>query len=68
MTGTAAGVAKMRLIGDPETAKAVADLVVDMLEEAGYEIIEWSPAYPCKAPEEDRVRVYVTAMVKQKAE
>lgn len=62
--GSSKNLTKIRLIGTPDTVQLVAERIVNMLEEANFEVLEWSASYPCKPPDEDKNRVYLTAAKK----
>jgi len=56
---------KVRVMAAPESAEAVAQTISDALQEYGYDVLELSKPYPCKAPMDDQSRVYVTALRRQ---
>jgi len=64
MTGSRAGLVKIRLIAGVGRAEDLSDKLVDVLEEEGYEVIEQSRPFPCRPPEEDKSRVYISAVPK----
>jgi len=55
----------LRLKMATEKIDAVADVLVKGLEAAGFEVIEWSRPYPCREPETDQSRIYLTAVAKE---
>lgn len=64
MTGSRAGLVKVRLIATEERLKEIAEQVVNSLESAGYEVIEWTSPYQCRPPESDKSRMYISAVPK----
>jgi len=62
MVGSRAGLVKIRLIAGEERVDEMAERVVKSLEGAGYEVIEWTKPYPCRPPEADKLRVYISAV------
>ncbi|MHB0922661.1 MAG: hypothetical protein ACYC3H_01680 [Bellilinea sp.] len=64
MAGSRAGLVKVRLIAGHDRVKAMAEQMVDNLEKTGYEVIEWTSPYPCRPPEDDKSRVYISAVPK----
>lgn len=62
MTGTVGNAVKLRVVASEENVKRVAEVLVDALENEGFQVIEWSQAYECREPDEDKKRVYVTAL------
>ena len=64
MAGSRAGLVKIRLIAGHGRAEDLADTLVNVLEEEGYEVIEQTTPYPCRPPENDKSRVYISAVPK----
>lgn len=64
MAGTAKKIVKVRLIAPDEEAQDLAAMIAEALEKEGYEMIEWTTSYPCRPPDEDKSRVYLTALPK----
>ena len=64
MAGSRAGLVKVRLIAGQGKIQAIADQMVDVLEGAGYEVIELTSPYPCRPPEDDKSRIYISAVPK----
>ncbi|HLA99549.1 MAG TPA: hypothetical protein VJL34_13940 [Anaerolineales bacterium] len=62
MTGSRAGLVKIRLMAGHGKITEVADKLVGVLEGAGYEVIEWTSPFPCRPPEDDKSRVYISAV------
>ncbi len=67
MAGSAKGVVKIRIVADDEAAQRLAADIMQTLNRAGYSLIEWTESIPCRPPEEDRSRVYMTALAKTPA-
>ncbi|MFA5836206.1 MAG: hypothetical protein WC837_04535 [Bellilinea sp.] len=65
MAGSRAGLVKIRLIAGHGRAEDIADKLVSTLEDAGYEVIELTSPYPCRPPEDDKSRVYISAVPNQ---
>jgi hypothetical protein len=53
-------VVHVRVMADQVVAEVVATEIGELLEQQGYEVIEQSQAYPCRAPDENQTRVYLT--------
>ncbi|HBA90891.1 MAG TPA: hypothetical protein DCZ08_03655 [Anaerolineaceae bacterium] len=64
MAGSRAGLVKVRLIAGQSKIETIADQMVDVLESAGYEVIELTSPYPCRPPEDDKSRIYISAVPK----
>lgn len=62
MQGLIGGMVKVRVITDTDDAQRVSERVVQALEEEGFQVIEWTEPIPCKPPDEDKSRVYLTAL------
>lgn len=60
--GISDGVVKVRVMGDPKNAEAVAGKIVDALETEGYQVIEWTKPHSCQAPDESKSKVFITAL------
>lgn len=52
---------KFRLIGLSEIVEPMAEKLVTYLEGEGLMVLEWTRPYPCRPPDEDKVRIYVSA-------
>jgi len=63
MAGTAKGMVKVRLIAQDTDVQEIAARIAEVLEREGYEMIEWTSSYPCKPPDEDKSRVYLTGLM-----
>jgi hypothetical protein len=64
MAGTATRMVKIRLTASDEDVQDIAARIAEDLEGEGYELIEWTASYPCRPPDEDKSRVYLTALPK----
>lgn len=64
MAGTAKRMVKVRLVAPEDEAQDLAATIAEALEKEGYEMIEWTTSYPCRPPDEDKSRVYLTALPK----
>lgn len=63
-SGSATNLVKIRLIAEGERVEELAGRITKTLEEAGCEVIEWTSPYPCRAPDENKSRVYISAVRK----
>ncbi len=52
---------KIRLIGDSAVVEPIAEELVTFLEGKGLMVLEWTRPYPCRPPDENLVRIYVSA-------
>lgn len=51
----------VRVMADTSIVEKVAELIGKVLEQDGsHELVETSAVYPCRAPNEDQGRVYLT--------
>jgi hypothetical protein len=62
--GSSKNVTKIRLMAAPEMANALAGQIVALLETTGFEVLEWSMPQPCREPDLDKNRIYLTAVKK----
>lgn len=63
MAGTARGMVKIRLTAATTDVQDIAAKVAEVLEVEGYELIEWTASFPCREPDEDKSRVYLTGLM-----
>lgn len=63
MAGTARGMVKVRLTAAAADVQDIAAKLAEVLEAEGYELIEWTTSYPCREPDEDKSRVYLTGLM-----
>jgi hypothetical protein len=59
--GTDKRMVKFRLIGEQGIVEPIAEQLVQFLEDKGLLVLEWTRPYPCRPPEDDKVRIYVSA-------
>lgn len=64
--GTNERVVRVRLMGAEDLVQALAEKMVKLLEAEGLEMIEFSTPYPCREPDADKVKVFLTSIVKGK--
>lgn len=57
---------RLRVIAASEIVEELADQLSQCLEACGYEVLEVSRSYPLREPEEDKSRVYITAIPERK--
>jgi hypothetical protein len=62
--GTDARVVRIRVIAAVELADGLAKRLAATLEDAGYELLEWSTPSPCKPPDDDKERIYLMGRLK----
>lgn len=55
----------VRIMAQAEAVEAIAEQVGQALENAGYEMVESSEPYPCRTPQEDQSRVYLTLLKRE---
>lgn len=53
---------RVRVIAANETVESLAEDIAHAIEAVGYEVIEVSRSYPLREPEENKSRVYITAI------
>ena len=58
-------VTKVRLVADSETIQEVATALEKALTRTGWQVIEFSRAYPCMPPDSGMNRLYLTAVRNQ---
>jgi hypothetical protein len=58
-------VIKVRVMAATSFVEAVARDLTAALEGRGYEVVEVSALYVCRAPQEDQSRVYVTLLKRE---
>lgn len=58
-------VVRVRVMVSPEAAERLTDQISDLLEKAGYEVIEVSRPLPCRDLDADKVRVYMTGIKRE---
>lgn len=63
-SGSARNLVKIRVIAEGERVNELAERITKTLEEAGCEVIEWTNPYPCREPDLNKSRVYLTAVRK----
>jgi hypothetical protein len=54
---------KVRLMVAATDAQYIAAKIAEVLEGEGYELIEWTASFPCREPDEDKSRVYLTGLM-----
>lgn len=53
----------VRVMADALVVEQIAEQIGQALEKSGgYELVETSAVYPCRAPQEDQGRIYLTLM------
>ncbi|KKM08423.1 hypothetical protein SY88_23835 [Clostridiales bacterium PH28_bin88] len=65
MDSTAHGLVKVRVIAAHEDVAAMAEMIGELLESRGFEVIEFSKAYTLQPPEDFRSRIFVSAIRKE---
>lgn len=58
-------VVKLKVVLSPGEAEGFSDDLVNLMEKRGYEVIEVSRPFPCKDPDEGKVRVFLTGVKKE---
>jgi hypothetical protein len=51
---------RVRVLALHELVERQAEAIIRDYEGRGYECVEWSKPYPCKAPEEDKSIIYLS--------
>jgi hypothetical protein len=54
---------RIRLVGREDLIAPMAAKLVGDLEKEGMLVLEWSQAFPCRYPEEDKSRIHISARV-----
>lgn len=66
--GTDKRMVRIRLQGDPSVIEPLAEQMIGLLEGAGLLVLEWTRPYPCRYPEEDKSRIYISVRKEPKNE
>jgi hypothetical protein len=58
--GSDRGLVRIRVIASHELVDGLANVLVAAMETEGFEMLEWSRPVICRAPDEDKSRIYLT--------
>lgn len=59
--GTDKRMIRIRLIGEQGLVEPMAEDLVQYLEGKGLLVLEWTKPFPCQPPDQDKVRIFVSA-------
>lgn len=58
--GSDPNLVRIRVIASHELVDGIANALVGAMEKEGFEMLEWSRPVICRAPDEDKSRIYLT--------